>query len=77
MTTYDSLLYNRLRDHTYMIYIPGLVKYLDLSDVMSLTVPNPLFIQQCSKDILFTYDGMLQACSKIKRKCQERLVHFL
>ncbi|HHY83488.1 MAG TPA: hypothetical protein GX505_12560 [Clostridiales bacterium] len=66
MTTYDSLLYNRLRDHTYMIYIPGLLRYLDLPDVVSMTAPNPLFIQQCSKDMLFTYDGMLQACLKIK-----------
>ena len=72
MTTYNSLLFDRLRDHTYMIYIPGLTRYLDLPDVMSLTAPNPVLIQQCSQDALFNYDGMLKSCLKI-RKVYERL----
>ena len=65
MTTYSSLLYNRLRDHTYMIYVPKLTRYLDLPDVVSLSAPNPLLVQQCSRDQLFTPEGMQQACKKI------------
>jgi dienelactone hydrolase len=67
MTTYNSLLYNRLRDHTYMIYIPGLTNYLDLPDIMSMTVPNPVFIQQCTKDMLFNYEGMYKSCQIIEK----------
>ena len=48
-----------------MIYIPGLTRYLDLPDVMSLTAPNPLFIQQCAADFLFEKGGMFGACRKI------------
>lgn len=66
MPTYESLLFNKLRDHTYMIYIPGLTRFMDLSDVMCLTAPNSLFVQQCTKDILFNVEGMLTSCLNIK-----------
>lgn len=66
MSTYRSLLMDRLRDHTYMIYIPGLTRYLDLPDVMSLTAPNPLLVQQCLKDPLYNIDGMRDSCQRIQ-----------
>lgn len=65
MSTYDSLLNDRLRDHTYMVYIPGLTRYLDLPDVVSLTAPNALLIQQCVKDSLYHIEGMRASCEKI------------
>jgi dienelactone hydrolase len=65
MTTYESLLEDRLRDHTYMIYIPGLTRYLDLPDLVSLTAPNALFVQQCVKDSLYNIEGMRESCEKI------------
>ncbi|MFD0710975.1 dienelactone hydrolase family protein [Paenibacillus sp. GCM10027626] len=74
MTSYHSLQWNRLRDHTYMIYIPNLTASLDLPDVVSLAAPNPLFIQQCSKDHLFHLDGMYEANSQIE-KIYQRLGH--
>jgi len=66
MPTYGSLLFNRLRDHTYMVYIPGLTKYMDIPDVMSLAAPNPLLVQQCTEDELYTLEGMQDACIKIE-----------
>ncbi len=65
MPTFGSLLFNNLRNHTYMVYIPGLPAHMDLPDVASLTAPNPLFIQQCSRDSLYNVEGMEQACDKI------------
>ena len=67
MSTYSSLLYSHLRNHTYMIYVPGITKFLDLPDIMSITAPNPVFIQQCSQDRLFPMDGMKQACANIQK----------
>lgn len=67
MTTYSSLLHSHLRNHTYMIYVPGITNLMDLPDIASLTAPNPLFIQQCSKDQLFPPDGMEQACINIQK----------
>ncbi len=66
MPTLDSLLFNRLRNHTFMIYIPGLARDMDLPDLLSLTCPNPLFVQQCMQDPLYTMEGMQAACDKLK-----------
>lgn len=65
MPTFGSLLYDRLRYHTYMLYVPGLPARMDLPDVVSLTAPNPLFVQQCSRDGLYNIEGMRQACAAI------------
>ena len=65
MPTFYSLLYNRLRHHTYMCYIPNLTSFMELSDVMALAAPKFLFIQQCAKDHLFDYGGMVDACREI------------
>jgi hypothetical protein len=61
MTTYDSLLFDHLRHHTWMIYVPGQLAHLDLPDVASLTAPNPLLVLNCGRDSLFTPAGMKAA----------------
>ena len=65
MPSYRSMLYDRLRYHTYMVYVPGLAAHMDLPDVASLAAPNALFIQQCARDRLFNMEGMRQACDTI------------
>ncbi len=67
MPAMDSLLYDRLLDHTYMVYIPGLSRFMDLPDVAGLIAPNYLFVQQCSHDPLYNLEGMQEACSHIER----------
>jgi dienelactone hydrolase len=67
MTTYSSLLFDHLRWHTWMIYVPGQHEFLDLPDVASLNAPNPLLVINCSHDILFTLDGMKAAEEKLAR----------
>jgi dienelactone hydrolase len=65
MPTYRSLLFNGLRVHTNMVYVPTLPRFMDLPDVLSLTAPNPLLVQQCSQDRLYNMEGMEEACFKI------------
>jgi dienelactone hydrolase len=67
MTSYSSLLFDHLRWHTWMIYVPGQHEFLDLPDVAALNAPNPLLVINCSRDILFTLDGMKAAEGKIAR----------
>ena len=67
MTTYSSLLFDHLRWHTWMIYVPGQHEFLDLPDVAALNATNPLLVINCSRDILFTLDGMKAAEGKIAR----------
>jgi dienelactone hydrolase len=66
MTTYDSLLKDHLRSHTWMIYVPGQLPFLDLPDVVSLNAANPLLILNCSQDVLFPLSGMQAAEAKLK-----------
>ncbi len=61
MTSYGSLLKNHLRNHTWMIYVPGQLQYLDLPDVASLNAPRPLMVINCLQDRLFTLEGMQDA----------------
>lgn len=65
LSTYESLLRNKQRFHTFMLYVPGLPRNADLSDVVALAAPKPLFIQQCSRDSLFNLDGMREACDNV------------
>ena len=65
MTTYDSLLKEHLRNHTWMIYVPGQLRYLDLPDVASLNAPRPLMVINCLQDRLFTLEGMQAAEQKL------------
>ena len=74
MPTMDSLLFDRLRNHTFMVYIMGLAKYMDYPDMLSTTCPNPLFIQQCIQDSLYHMNGMQAACDKIKEIYQKENV---
>ena len=65
MTTYGSLLYNHLHSHTWMIYVPGQLQWLDLPDVVTLNAPRPLMVVNCLQDDLFTHEGMEAAERKI------------
>ncbi len=49
-----------------MIYVPGQLGFLDLPDVVTLSVPKPLMIIDCGKDALYTTDAMKSAEEKIE-----------
>lgn len=65
MVTYPSLLFDHLLHHTWMIYVPGQLAWLDLPDVVTLNAPRPLMVINCALDDLFTMDGMTAADLKI------------
>ncbi len=63
MTTFSSLLFDHLRSHTWMLYVPRENEYFELADVVSLNAPRPLMVINCLQDSLFTLEGM-QAAEK-------------
>jgi dienelactone hydrolase len=65
MTTYRSLLFDHLYNHTWMVYVPGQLAWLDLPDVATLNAPQPLMVINCRRDTLFTMEGMQAAEAKI------------
>lgn len=67
MTSYIKQIDNHLRNHTWMIYVPRQIEYLDLPDVVTLNAPRPLMIINCEKDGLYTIDAMKTAAEKIEK----------
>jgi dienelactone hydrolase len=66
MTEFAHQLRNHLRNHTWMVYIPGLYRFLDLPDVAALHAPGALLVQQCRRDTLYPIAGMQAAVSKLE-----------
>ncbi len=64
MTEFSRQLPRHLR-HTWMIYVPGLYRELDLPDVAALHAPGALLVQQCRRDHLFPAAGMEAAVAKL------------
>jgi hypothetical protein len=54
-----------LDTHSWVHFLPGLHRWLDLPDVASLAVPRALMVQQCSQDRLFPPAGMKEAVDTI------------
>jgi dienelactone hydrolase len=65
MTSYGMQVDNHFRNHTWMIYVPGQLQYLDLPDVVTLNAPRPLLIMNCRRDNLYTIGAMQSASDKI------------
>ncbi|MBN1480325.1 dienelactone hydrolase family protein [candidate division KSB1 bacterium] len=66
MTTYPGQINNHLSHHTWMIYVPRQLTYLDLPDVASLNAPNPLLVINCRQDGLYTVNAMQTAAYKLE-----------
>jgi dienelactone hydrolase len=67
MTEFRAQLRNHLRSHTWMIYVPGLYKALDLPDAVAMHAPGALLVQQCAKDALYPTAGMKGSVEKLTR----------
>ncbi len=61
MTTWRDYLLNKSYTHTWMIYIPGLARYLDYPEILGLRAPLPTLVQNDEDDQLFTLPEMHQA----------------
>jgi len=67
MSTFRELLWNHIKCHTWMLYVPYLYRYLDMPDVIALRAPAPLMVQYNMEDALYTIEGQQQADRKIAR----------
>ena len=65
MSSLGKMLANHAVKHTWMIFVPGQYKYLDLPDVASMLAPNPLLVIHAKGDELFPYEGAEAAFQKL------------
>ncbi len=67
MTEFPAQIRNYLRNHTWMVYVPGLFNVMDLADVAALHAPGALLVQQCKQDALFPLAAMEGSVRKLER----------
>jgi hypothetical protein len=60
-----SMIQKYVLTHSFMHFLPGLTRFLDLPDLIGCMAPKPLMVQQCSKDELYPLDGMQESLKKI------------
>jgi dienelactone hydrolase len=65
MSTLRPMIQAHVDTHSWVHYVPGLQKYLDLPDVATLHAPKPLLVQQCQQDRLFPPAGMRDSLERI------------
>ena len=65
MPSYPRQMLDRFRHHTWMVYVPGMLEYFDVPDVVSLGAPNPLMVINCEQDGLYPMESMRAADEKI------------
>ncbi len=65
MSTLRPMIQAHVDTHSWVHYVPGLQKYLDLPDVAMLAAPRPLLVQQCQQDRLFPLAGMRASIERI------------
>jgi dienelactone hydrolase len=65
MSEYGTMLRKHLTSIGFMKVIPGMYKYMDLPDIVSMNVPGGLMVINGTKDGLFPLDGVKSAFAKI------------
>jgi dienelactone hydrolase len=65
MSTVGPMRQAHLDSHSWVHFLPGLHRYLDLPDLASLAAPRALMVQQCAQDGLFPPAGMKEAVDKL------------
>ncbi len=65
MSTIRPMLRRHVDTHSWVHFVPGLHRHLDLPDVLTLAAPRPILVQQCRRDALFPLDGMEAAVTHI------------
>jgi dienelactone hydrolase len=58
---------NHLRNHTWMIYVPGVYGAMDFPDIASLHAPGALLVQQCRQDQLYPLEAMQKSVDRLTR----------
>jgi dienelactone hydrolase len=65
MSTLRPMIRKHVATHSFVHFLPGLARFLDLPDVIACRAPKPLMVQQCSRDELYPPEGMKEAVAKI------------
>ena len=71
MTTWRDLVKQKCGSHTWMVWAPGMPRYLDYPEILGLRVPLPTLVQNDVEDPLWTLEEMHRA-DRILREVYEK-----
>lgn len=79
MSSMRPMLKAHVDTHSWIHFLPGLHRLMDLPELVSLAAPRALFVQQCSQDRLFPLSGMESSVKRIAELyqaagCREQFV---
>lgn len=67
MSSVRPMIKAHIDTHSWVHFLPGLHRWLDLPDVATLAAPRAIMVQQCSQDRLFPLDGMKESLTRIEQ----------
>ena len=67
MSTFTDQVEFNMESRSWMTQLPHLSRLMDLPDVITLSGGNPLMVQFCENDNLFTIKGMKESSEKIEK----------
>ena len=70
MSAMGPMLKAHVDTHSWIHFLPGLHRLMDFPELVSLTAPRALFVQQCSQDRLFPLSGMQSSVTRIRELYQ-------
>jgi hypothetical protein len=65
MSTVKPMIRRHMDTHSFVHFVPGLHRLMDLPDVVALRAPKPLMVLQCRRDGLLPLAGMEESVKKI------------
>jgi len=65
MSSMRPMLQAHVDTHSWIHFLPGLHRLMDLPELAALAAPRSLFVQQCSQDRLFPLEGMRASVARI------------
>lgn len=65
LSTVRPMMRSHMDTHSFVHFVPGLHRYMDLPDVAGLRAGRPLMVLQCLGDALFPPEGMQAAVAKL------------
>jgi dienelactone hydrolase len=71
MTTWRDFMLSKSHTHTWMLYAPGLPRYLDWPELLGLRVPLPTMVLNNNDDSLFTLPEMHRADDIMRAICEK------
>ncbi len=65
MSTLRPMIQAHVDKHSFVHFLPGMARYLDLPDLIGCMTPKPLMVQYCTDDPLYPLDGMKESAAKL------------